>query len=140
MTRRLEPDKNLFTDTSTQTLVLCTPHADNKENDLGNHVEVVEVPSQERGIPVRACLNVLRARGIKRIFIEGGGETVSRFVKAKVVDRLQITVAPVLFGDGRPGLRVPPVATPDQASRLSCRQFQLGSDILFDCKLSHTFT
>lgn len=138
--RRLQPNKNLFTDPSTQTLVLCTPHTDNKANGLGNHVEIVEVPSRTYDIPVHTCLKVLRDRGLKRLFIEGGGNTVSRFVKAKVVDHLQITVAPVLFGDGQPGLRVPPVATPDQALRLSCRQFQLGSDVLFDCKLPRTFT
>lgn len=138
--RRLQPNKNLFTDRSTQTLVLCTPHANNKTKGLGNHVEIVEVPTQTHDIPVRACLKALRARGLKRLFIEGGGDTVSRFVKAEVVDHLQITVAPVLFGDGRPGLRLPPAATPDQALRPSCRQFQLGSDVLFDCKLSRAFT
>jgi len=138
--RRLQPDKNLFTDPSAQTLVLCTPHDNTKSNGLANHVEIVEVPTQTRDIPVQACLKALRARGLKRLFIEGGGDTVSRFVKAEVVDHLQITVAPVLFGDGRPGLRVPPVATPDQAMRPSCRQFKLGSDVLFDCKLSRAFT
>ena len=138
--RRLEPNQKLFTDPSTQTLVLCTPRAANKSNDVGRHVEIVAVPSKTRHIPVGACLEALGARGLERLFIEGGGDTVSRFVKANVVDHLQITVAPVLFGGGRPGLRLPPVATPDQALRPSCRQFQLGSDVLFDCRLSRTFT
>lgn len=138
--RRLQPNKNLFTDPSAQTLVLCNPHDDTKSNGLANHVEIVEVPTQTHDIPVQACLKALRARGLKRLFIEGGGDTVSRFVKAEVVDHLQITVAPVLFGDGRPGLRIPPVATPDQALRPSCRQFKLGSDVLFDCKLSLDLT
>ena len=42
------------------------------------------------------------------MFIEGGGVTVSRFLEANLLDRLQIAVAPVLIGEGRPAIRLRP--------------------------------
>ena len=36
-----------------------------------------------------------------RVFVEGGGVTVSRFLEADLLDRLQIAIAPVLIGEGR---------------------------------------
>ena len=134
--RRLQQTHTLFTDPSAQTLVLCTPNAANKGGCVRPHVEIVLVPSKTRHLNASACIEALHARGLNRLFIEGGGDTVTRFVKADVVDRLQITVAPVLFGAGQPGLRLASTTTPDQAFRPQCRQIRLGNDILFDCQLS----
>ncbi len=43
------------------------------------------------------------------LFIEGGGVTVSRFLAAGVLDRLQIALAPVILGSGRPSLQLPEI-------------------------------
>lgn len=85
------------------------------------------------------CLEDLRRqlaeRGLTRLFVEGGGITVSRFLAAGLLDRLQLCVAPVLIGGGRPGLAVPPAATMDQALRPPCRRWAMGPDVLFDFDL-----
>ena len=70
------------------------------------------------------------------ILVEGGGVTVSRFLEAGLLDRLHLTVAPILMGSGRRGITLPPIETLDQALRPPCRHFSLGDDLLFDMDLS----
>jgi riboflavin biosynthesis pyrimidine reductase len=80
-------------------------------------------------------IETLRARGLRRILVEGGGVTVSRFLQAGALTRLHVTVAPLLIGSGRHALSLPPIATLDQALRPPCRLFHLGNDVLFDLDL-----
>jgi riboflavin biosynthesis pyrimidine reductase len=74
------------------------------------------------------------------VLVEGGGITVSRFLAAGVVDRLHVTVAPLLIGSGRPALTLEPIDTLRQALRPRCRHFHLGDDILFDLDLRGAVT
>ena len=80
-------------------------------------------------------LEALRARGLRRILVEGGGVTVSRFLQAGALTRLHVTVAPMLIGSGRHALTLPPIASLDQALRPRCHLFHLGDDVLFDLDL-----
>jgi diaminohydroxyphosphoribosylaminopyrimidine deaminase/5-amino-6-(5-phosphoribosylamino)uracil reductase len=99
-------------------------------------VQTLCVEAGENGIEPHAIVNALHARGIQRILIEGGAYTVSRFLAAGALDRLYILVAPVLFGSGKPGLQLPPIAGMDEALRPETRTFLLeGGDVLFDCCL-----
>lgn len=80
-------------------------------------------------------LALLRERGLRRVLVEGGGVTVSRFLQAGVLHRLHVTVAPLIIGSGRPAFTLDPVATLEQAIRPRCRHFRLGEDLLFDLDL-----
>jgi diaminohydroxyphosphoribosylaminopyrimidine deaminase/5-amino-6-(5-phosphoribosylamino)uracil reductase len=68
--------------------------------------------------------------------VEGGGATVSSFLKAGLLDRLQIAVAPLLIGDGRPAIRLPGTETLGDCLRPAHRVYRMGNDILFDCVLT----
>lgn len=47
----------------------------------------------------------LANRGLRRLFVEGGGEVAASFLKAGLVDRLEWFRAPMLIGgEGRPGV------------------------------------
>ncbi len=83
----------------------------------------------------RDILAALRARGYGFVLVEGGAATVSRFLAAGALDRLHVTVSPLVLGSGRPGLELPPVARVDEALRPPARTYRLGADILFDCDL-----
>lgn len=85
-----------------------------------------------------ACAAVahLRQRGLDSLFVEGGGRTVSLFLAAGLLDRLQITVAPVIVGDGVPGLSWPAVPRMADALRPPCRTVAMGQDVLFEFDLS----
>jgi riboflavin biosynthesis pyrimidine reductase len=69
------------------------------------------------------------------LLVEGGGITVSRFIEARALDRLHVTIGPLLVGSGRPGIILPGIDRVDQALRPVTRRFELGSDVLFDCRL-----
>ena len=105
----------------------CAPPAD---------VEVVALPATDGRIAPPTILAALAERGFRRILIEGGAHTVSRFLAAGCLDRLHVTVAPIIFGSGQPGFILPPVERADQALRAPMRIYQLDDEVLFDCDLS----
>jgi riboflavin biosynthesis pyrimidine reductase len=69
------------------------------------------------------------------VFVEGGGVTVSRFLEANLLDRLQIAIAPVLIGNGRPAVRLTPQVRLSDCRRPGYRVYRMGGDVLFDCDL-----
>lgn len=93
------------------------------------------LPADATGFAPAAVIAALRAAGCRRVLIEGGGVTVSRFLQARALDRLHLLVAPLLIGSGRPGLSLPPILTLDEAIRPPCRSFRCGDDTLFDLEL-----
>ncbi len=98
-------------------------------------VELVVLPTHHGTIDPALILISLHARGFKRILIEGGAETVSRFMLAKCLDRLHLIVAPIIMGSGRPSFNLPPIKHMDQALRLQVQTHLLGNDVVFDCDL-----
>jgi riboflavin-specific deaminase-like protein len=130
---RLPETARVFTADGVRRLLLtaegtrCAPPAD---------VEVVTLPVTDGRIAPPAILAALAERGFRRILIEGGAHTVSRFLAAGCLDRLHVTVAPIIFGSGHPGFILPPVERADQALRAPMRIYQLEDEVLFDCDLS----
>ena len=134
--RGLEPRYRVFTDGAAETLYLCARSLVKPgERNLGC-AQVVGVDDDDGGIDLPAVVMLLRARGCVRIFIEGGGVTMSMFLAANLLDRLHIAVAPLLIGDGRPAIRLPARAALGDCHRPKHRVFRMGGDILFDCDLS----
>lgn len=81
-------------------------------------------------------LDRLAARHLTTVLVEGGANTVSRFVAAGAVDRLVVLVAPVLIGSGPMGLSLPAIATMDEAIRPPTVVTMLADgDVMFDCAL-----
>jgi riboflavin-specific deaminase-like protein len=103
---------------------------------LAPEVEHVALPRSEGRIEPRTILAALAERGFRRILIEGGADTVSRFLAAGCLDRLHVVVAPIILGSGRSGLVLPPIERADQALRTPARVHQLDGEVLFDCDLS----
>jgi riboflavin biosynthesis pyrimidine reductase len=99
-------------------------------------VEQTAIAASGGGIPPGEILSALKSLGFRRILIEGGANTVSRFLSAGCLDRLHIVVAPVIIGDGPAGITLPPIGTMDEAQRPHVRTHLLGDEVLFDCDLS----
>jgi riboflavin biosynthesis pyrimidine reductase len=97
---------------------------------------LVPLLCEQGHIAPAAILAALAERGFRRILIEGGANTVSRFLAAGCLDRLHVIVAPLILGSGRPGITLPPVERVDDALRPPVRIHQLGGDVLWDCDLS----
>lgn len=86
--------------------------------------------------PPAAILAALAARGLARVLVEGGADTVSRFVAADALDRLVVFVAPLVIGAGPIGLSLPPVEPLAAARRPAARVTVLADgDVMFDCAL-----
>lgn len=128
---RLPNTHHVFSEPDAPTLLVRGPGA----FEAAPHVEILECEVNDGWIAAPALLRALASRGLRRVFIEGGGVTVSGFLESGVLDRLHLTVAPVLMGSGRPSLSLPEIATLDEAMRVPCRHFSLGPDVLFDCPL-----
>ncbi|MDE1160265.1 MAG: RibD family protein [Neorhizobium sp.] len=77
----------------------------------------------------------LHARGLKRILVEGGATTISRFMEEDAIDRLHVAVAPIIIGSGPSGIRLPPIDKLSEARRPDVTVYNIGSDIVFDCDL-----
>ena len=99
-------------------------------------VENIALPAEKGGIAPAAILAALAECGLRRILIEGGADTVSRFLAAGCLDHLHVIVAPIILGSGRASFVLPPVERADQALRAPMRSFRLGDEVLFDCDLS----
>ena len=129
---RLDADASLATDRTAPTFVVHAPEA---RPALPPHVATEALAPVDGVLPPAGVLALLAERGLTRVLVEGGGRTVSSFVAAGVLDRLQFAVAPLLIGSGRPALTLPVVDTLDAALRPPCRRFELGADTLFDFDL-----
>ncbi len=135
----LDPDarapasRNVFRDKRAPTLVL---RAEGAADAPAGDAEIAYVPrGDDGGIDIAKALELLAVRGLRRVLVEGGGRTVSRFLEAKCVDRLQLAIAPMVIGSGRPSIALPPIETLADALRPPTRRVALGADMLFECRL-----
>jgi riboflavin-specific deaminase-like protein len=134
--RRLSEDHRVFQDGEAGTLICCDAALVGGRPARVGQAEVIGVTADRDGLDLTALLSALDARGLRRIFIEGGGATVSRFLAAGQLARLQIAVAPLLIGNGRPGLRLPPPQRMADTLRPTTRIFRMGEDMLYDFDLT----
>ena len=130
--RRLDARHLVFRD-GPETLLACA--ADVPGPATLGQARALPLPRVPGGLCLKTLLAALAARGLHRVFVEGGGITVSRFLAAGLLDRLHVTVAPLLLGDGVPAFVLPAVAELAQARRFAWQVHRLGADVLFDIPL-----
>jgi len=146
---RLDGLARVFRDGQAPTLWLCdADHADVARSRLpprlpatAGAAEVLAVDGlldsacPARGMHPQRAIATLAARGLRLLFVEGGGVTVSSFLAAGSLDRLHLVIAPVLIGSGRRGLQGPTRAAMADCPRPPARTLALGDDMLWDLDL-----
>jgi diaminohydroxyphosphoribosylaminopyrimidine deaminase / 5-amino-6-(5-phosphoribosylamino)uracil reductase len=132
--RRLGDQYKVFNDPSAETLYVCARSMVDAGPSRVGLAKVVCVDGSADGLDMHAVMRLLRNRGCTRIFVEGGGVTVSMFLEANLLDRLHMAIAPLLIGDGRPAIRLRPPAALGDCVRPRYRVFRMGGDVLFDCE------
>ncbi|MEX0604271.1 MAG: RibD family protein [Marinobacter sp.] len=132
--KRVPDNHHLFTDEQAPTLRLVagTLAPGSKLVPAKGVTEVPCLPPAGQPADPALILSVLASFGLKRIFIEGGGLTVSSFLKARLLNRLHVMVAPMIIGSGQAAFSLPEIDSIDQALRPSATMINLGSDMLFD--------
>lgn len=133
--RRLAQTYRVFTDDMGPTLYVCSRELVESGDTRMGTATIVGVDCDDPSGGVSETVSLLRSRGCARVFVEGGGVTVSAFLQADLLDRLQIAIAPVIIGDGRPAIRLAPHARLSDCRRPRYRVFRMGGDVLFDCDL-----
>ncbi len=130
--RRLSDQYNVFQDEAARTVLVC---AEDRINGAARHgsADLVGLPRDKRGLAPLQLRALLAKQGCERLFVEGGGVTVSRFLEAKCLDRLQVTVSPMIIGSGRSAIMLPEVASLSEGLRPATRRFDLGDDVMFEC-------
>ncbi len=135
---RVPANARVFTDGQAPTLLVCdAAHRARAEARLGAG-SVIALPRHgalDNQLSLPDVIGALRNRGLRLLFVEGGGVTISQFVQQRCLDRLHLLVAPVVIGAGHPGLQVRRSDAMGDALRPPARTFALGGDVLWDLAL-----
>jgi len=135
---RLPSTLRALSDRSAPTLLVCDAKRQQEAAERVGEDQTLGVPElldADGHIDLRALMGALRHRGLRVLFVEGGGVTVSRFIAQGCMDRLHLSVAPVVIGEGRPGLLLPHDVSMAQCMRPASRVFRMGADVMWDLDL-----
>ena len=78
-------------------LVATVEHLDpDRLERLAAHAEIIQIGSPS--VDLERMMELLEARGIHRLLVEGGGEMNWELVRLGLVNEIYVTVAPVLLG------------------------------------------
>jgi riboflavin-specific deaminase-like protein len=129
---RLSASSQLVTDASAPLIhVTCAPD----RSPMAPHVEAWCLPPDHdgAGVDLDALLARLAARGVTPVLVEGGGCVITAFLRRRLVDRIIVTVAPMILGQGVDAVGDLGIASLDQALRFApVRVFSLGDDVLIE--------
>ena len=133
--RGLAPQHRVFTDRSVETIYVCARSLVRTGEERFGCASILAVGGVAERLELGELMAALHARGCYRVFVEGGGVTISTFLEANLLDRLHLAIAPLLIGDGRAAIRLPARAALGDCHRPRYRVFRMGGDVLFDCDL-----
>lgn len=94
-------------------------------------VEVVATPRGVNGLDLRYVLKDIGSRGVRGLLVEGGGDTVGRFLRDSLVDKMTIFYAPKVLGaEGVPMIGALGLTSVQDAPRFSMSGVEhLGDDL-----------
>ncbi|MRG91931.1 RibD family protein [Polyangium spumosum] len=129
---RVPPAAQLFRDTTTRTLHVTRQVLG---AELPSHVERCALPVSPsgEGVHLDALLVALAERGARELLVEGGRGVITSFLREGLVDRLVVTVAPLVIGEGIEAVGDLGTRKLDQALRLELRRvLHVGGDVLLE--------
>lgn len=119
-----------------QTIVACVKADEGKKQRLaGMGVQVIECPDGQGKVDLQHLMCYLGEQGIDSILIEGGGTLNDSALRAGIVKKLMVFVAPKLFGGE--GSRTPVAGTgieePSEAVKLNLLEIrEISGDLLLE--------
>lgn len=99
-------------------------------------LETISLAARGGQIAPADVLAALAKLGLRRILVEGGASTLSRFLQAGCLDRLHVLIAPLILGAGPPSFAFGAIDRIEEALHPAACAHRLGDDMLFDCDLS----
>lgn len=113
--------------------LLCTEAAARTAKAPTAEVRVLAVPNANGSITAPAVLHTLQAEGIGSLFVEGGGTTLSHFLRDGALDLLHLHLAPIILGSGIASVSLPSVDTIAEGLRVGAEHFTLDGELLLTC-------
>lgn len=113
-TADLDPHSPLFTDTIVAPIVVTTTGADTAHLD---GAEVLRAGDDD--VDLALALDLLAARGLRRVDCEGGPRLFAELIAADLVDQLCLTVAPLLVAGGAGRIAAGPALAAPRALALA---------------------
>ncbi|MEL6480083.1 MAG: RibD family protein [Pseudomonadota bacterium] len=127
---RMPSDLRMLSDGAAPVLAVTLPGA-----AVPDGVDQLVLPADVSGqITPAAIVAALAGRGLRRLLVEGGAETLARFINAGLLDELHLMVAPIILGSGKCGLDLAPIEALDEALRPRVRTMRFeDGDMLCVC-------
>lgn len=98
----------------------------------GKHLDYKYLPSSNGHISCEDILRCLYQEGIQSVYIEGGAETTSNFLKDDMLDIMQFHLSPQIFGSGISGISLPEISQVKEAVRFKTFHFlPIGDSYMF---------
>ncbi len=129
---KLPGDLAMLHDNAAPVLVITCPG-----RPVPDGAEALELQCSGSGnIEPQTIVQALAVRGLRRLLVEGGAETLARFLNASTIDELHLMVAPIVLGSGKTGLNLTPISELSQAMRPLVRTMRFkDGDMLCMCDM-----
>lgn len=138
-TLRAPVQARAFDDEAT-TIVITTEASDEETRDRlrAMDVGVRVVPGPGSGVDLSAALRVLRAEGIETVLVEGGAQLITSLLAARLVDRLIVSLSPIVMGSGLEGVGDLGTKSVSESLHLTDRKIHVvGDDVLISGDVVH---
>lgn len=119
-----------------ETIVACgeltTEHAGKAEQLHQLGIEVLSVPDNSGRVDLQRLMEILGARGIDSILLEGGGELNESALRSGIVNEVRGFIAPKIFGGtAKSPVQGTGVEMPDQAVKMHLAEIKdFGDDLM----------
>jgi riboflavin-specific deaminase-like protein len=137
---RIPLDANVLSDGEAPTVVATTDQSGAKRRDEVRRTgaEVVVIGKDGNGrVDLRELVQLLRARGLDSLLVEGGAGVITSMLRARLVDRLVVCIAPRIVGRGIEAVGDLDIQRLRDALALSnVRVIACGEDIIIDGELA----
>jgi diaminohydroxyphosphoribosylaminopyrimidine deaminase / 5-amino-6-(5-phosphoribosylamino)uracil reductase len=134
---KIPAEVKVFSDQSAAHTVVATTAWDAKEKlaalkELG--LEVLIVPPDADGrVDLKALLEMLGARDISSVLVEGGGETITSFLRLGLPDKVIAIIAPKIIGKGTDAVGELNITEMSQVLKMTVTKFyKSGADIVVE--------
>jgi 5-amino-6-(5-phosphoribosylamino)uracil reductase/diaminohydroxyphosphoribosylaminopyrimidine deaminase/5-amino-6-(5-phosphoribosylamino)uracil reductase len=118
---------------ATHTWLVCDAHAPQAQQQtlLAHGATLIPHPLGTDGtFAMQSVLHQLGVRGIRSVMLEGGSRLIASMVRARCVDRIAVTIAPKLLGQGIAAIADIGITTMADALRLcDVHVSQCGDDV-----------
>lgn len=135
LTSREEPDAEMrdLLEAAPMTLLLHPKGNGTAPSRISGKVETLalETTGKDASLEPAVILRHLLQKGMQSLMIEGGGFTISRFLKAQLIDELQIHIAPIVLGGGVASLQVVPCERIGNAPQFPAQMYPMDGQVMY---------